>query len=572
MSNKVVKGTLVLSGMVLLTKVIGFFFWIPFQNIAGDDVIGVYRQSFPFYNILLMIASAGIPITISKFVAERLAKNDTLGARKVLRTGSILLSLTGLISSAFLYFGSEFIARMVLDDKALVTVPSLKVLALSILIVPVMGVLRGYFQGHQEMMPTGLSQFVEQVIRVGVLICITLYMVNANQPFIDQLKADNPKITDAEIHKLVNQGEARFTDADIAAGATSGAFFGAIGGLLVVLWYNRRDKKQKGPLHSSPLINGGTPLRSEVKESYWGLSKKIITYAIPISLATLVLPLLGVADAATVPRILQDLGMTTTEATRQYGIYYRADPLINVISVFSSSLTLVLIPAISAHIAKKEFQEVENRIQQSWLMTLVISLPCSLALSLLAEPINIAFNKNALGSSTMSILAFSAVFSTLAVTSSGILQGMGHNNIPVRHLLIGATIKVAGNFLLIPKYGLEGSAFAMVVCFATVCILNMWTVIRKSEIKFAWKDNVFKPVLSAVLFGFVIYGTYHLLADLFLQEPSRILYFVVVAVAGMIAAILYFFTLIWTRTLKEDDIRSLPMGTRLLRSVPNKRT
>lgn len=572
MSNKVVKGTLILSGMMLLTKIIGFFFIVPFQNIAGDAVIGIYYKSFPFYTILLMVASAGIPITISRFVAERLAKDDTLGARKVLQTGSIILSITGLIASAILYFGAEFIAKVILDDKALETVPSLHMLALSILIVPIMSVFRGYFQGHQEMMPTGLSQFVEQVIRVAVLIGLTLYMVNANQPFIDQLKAENPGITDTEIHKQINEGKASFTDADISAGATSGAFFGAIGGLLVVLWYNRRDKKQKGPLHSSPLINRTTPLRSELKESHWTLSKKIIAYAIPISLGTLVLPLLGTVDSATIPRILQDLGMQSKAATIEFGVYNRANPLINVISVFASSLTLVLIPAITTHIAKKEFQEVENRIQQSWLMTLVISLPCSLALSLLAEPINIMVYKTPAGTSTMSILAFSAIFSTLAVTSSGILQGMGYNNIPVRHLAIGAAIKVGGNFLLIPKLGLEGSAISMVICYATVCVLNMWTVIRKSKIKFSWIDNIFKPALSAILFGFVIYGTYHLLADLFLQEPSRIQYFVVVFIAGIIAAILYFFTLIWTRTLKEEDVRSLPMGTRLLRFVPNKRT
>lgn len=550
MSNKVVKGTFLLSVMVLVTKIIGFFFWFPFQNIAGDAVVGIYRRSFPFYNILLTIASAGVPITISKFVAERLAQENYLGARRVMHTGSIILSITGLISSAFLYFGSEFIARTILDDQELVTVESLKVLALSILVVPVMAVMRGYFQGHQDMMPTGLSQLVEQVIRVGALIALTSFMVGANAGF-----------TDAE----VRAGEATYTLGEISAGATSGAFFGAIGGLLVVLWYNRRDKKELRKKLQSANPHG-IPSRKEVREGYWSLSKKIIAYAIPISLASLVLPLLEVVDSATIPRILQNMGVPTDQVDTLFGIYYRGNPLINVISVFSSSLTLVLIPAISAHIAKKEYGEVKNRIYQSWLMTLAISLPCSIALFLLAEPINVAMYGDNKGSWIMAILSLSAIFSTLAVTSSGILQGMGYNNIPVRHLLVGAGVKVIGNFVLIPHLGLNGSAIAMVACYATVCILNVSMVIRKTKLPFPWIQIIWKPIISTIAFGIFLYTSYSVLASLLIDEvePSRILYFVTVAIAGVIALLIYLITLVITKTLREEDLKTIPMGTRIV--------
>ena len=177
-----------------------------------------------------------------------------------------------------------------------------------------MAVIRGYFQGHQHMAPTGISQVVEQIIRVGTVIGLTYWMVNAGS----------------------------FTQAEIAAGATSGALTGAIGGLLVVLWYDYSHRKTIPLWEVHPKLN-----RS------FRLSKKILTYAIPISLASLVLPLIGLIDSFTVPRILMSMGNSESMTNTLFGIYSRGEPFVNVISTFSSSLTLALIPAISAHVAKK---------------------------------------------------------------------------------------------------------------------------------------------------------------------------------------------------------------------------
>ena len=112
MTNKLVKGTLILSVATLFTKIIGSLFWAPFQNIAGDETVGLYRISFPFYSILLMVASAGIPITVSKFVAERLSHHDHHGARQVLKAAAFLLSITGFLAFSFLFFGADFISEV----------------------------------------------------------------------------------------------------------------------------------------------------------------------------------------------------------------------------------------------------------------------------------------------------------------------------------------------------------------------------------------------------------------------------------------------------------------------------
>lgn len=526
MANKLVKGTLILSIATLFTKIIGSLFWAPFQNIAGDETVGLYRISFPFYAILLMVASAGIPITVSKFVAERLSRDDWVGARRVLKAASLILTFSGLLAFSILFFGADFISRVFLDNPP--TKSSLQMLAFAILIVPIMAVYRGYFQGHQQMMPTGISQVVEQIIRVGTVIGLTYWMVQAH-----------------------------FSQEMVAAGATAGAFAGAIGGFLIVLWYDRRDRKEAVILDKHQVSRQPEPILP--------LAKQILRYAIPISLATLVLPLIGLIDSFTVPRLLMSLGLDESLTNTLFGVYSRGEPFVNVISTFSTSLTLALIPAISAHVAKNELQAVKRKISQAWLMTLVIGLPASVGLAILARPLNIMMYKDDAGTTTMAVLAFSAIFSTLAVTSSGILQGLGYNKLPVRHLLIGAGVKVIGNILFIPVMGIAGSALAMVMAYLVVCGLNMWMVLSKTGIRVSVTDNFIKPLLcTAIMAGALIFahaGVAHLIDP---SAATRLTYTWLSLILCSFGAFVYLIALLVTGTIGESEIHMLPMGKRMV--------
>lgn len=522
MANKLVKGTLILSIATLFTKIIGSLFWAPFQNIAGDETVGLYRISFPFYSILLMIASAGIPITVSKFVAERLSQDDQHGARRILTAASVLLSLTGIAAFSLLFFGADFISRVLLDNPP--TKYSLQVLAFAVLIVPLMAVIRGYFQGHQEMMPTGISQVVEQIIRVGTVIGLTYWMVSAGG----------------------------FTRAEVAAGATSGAFTGALGGLLVVLWYNYKNKR------TLPVAI------SRKREPLFPLAKKILIYAIPISLASLVLPLISLIDSFTVPRLLMSIGNTESMTNTLFGIYSRGEPFVNVISTFSSALTLALIPAIAAHVAKGELTSVEHKIKQAWLMTFVIGFPASVGLAIMARPLNIMMYKDDLGTITLAVLAFSAIFSTLAVTSSGILQGLGYNKLPVRHLMIGAAIKMVGNFVFIPIMGISGSALAMVVAYLVVCSLNMWMVKRKSKVKVSMVRQFAKPIFCTLIMGAGLYIALAVITQYLPADTSRITYTLISLALCIFAMLIYGISLLLTGTIREQEIRLFPMGGRIV--------
>ncbi|RAL26111.1 putative polysaccharide biosynthesis protein [Thermoflavimicrobium daqui] len=528
MANKIVKGTLILSLAILISRLMGALFWVPFQNIAGDEIVGLYKASFPFYSFLLMIASAGVPLTVSKFVSERISKNDHLNARRVQTAASIILTITGLVIAAILFFGAEFIATTILEVPA--TKMSLQVLAITIIFVPSMAVIRGYFQGYQNMMPTGISQVIEQFFRVITMIILIYYLVKTG--------------ASAEV---------------ASAGATSGALFGAIAGLLIVLGYQFRDKREwRKKVQEQP---------STEPEPIGGLIKKILIFSLPITLGQLVFPLIQLMDSATVPRILQWMGHSPSEAITLFGIYGRGEPFVNLIQSFSTAISLTLVPAITAYITKKEMDAVGRTISQAWKMTYIMSLPMSLMVTMLASPLNIMMYKDAKGAFPVAVLAFAAIFSTVATASTGILQGMGHNQIPVRNMLIGGVVKVIGNFIYIPIIGIAGSALSMVICYLVICILNMWAVLEKSQAKVKLFRLFFKPTLSGIIMSIGLFFSYYVLEHFVFdaaQLTDRVLNTGISIGLGILGAIIFFLALFLTKALDESEVRLMPMGGRLL--------
>jgi O-antigen/teichoic acid export membrane protein len=527
MASKIVKGTLILSIATLLTRMIGALFWVPFQNIAGDEVVGVYKVSYPFYATLLMIASAGIPLTISKFVSDRVSVGDHLNARQVLKAGSLVLSLTGLLLSSLLFFGADFFANVVLENPP--TKQSLQVLALAILIVPLMAALRGYFQGHQNMMPTGLSQVVEQLFRVGIVVLLTYYLVSIGS-----------------------------TTEQVSAGATLGAGVGALAGLLIVLWYYYRNRHERR--------RNIRRQENKQRESIGSLIKTILVFSLPITLGQLVYPIIQLLDSATVPRLLRWMGNTPEMANTLFGIYGRGEPFVNLIQSFSTAIGLTLVPAIAAYVAKKQQQELNDTISKAWMMTLVISLPMSLAVSVLARPLNIMMYKDDAGWLPLAVLSFAAIFSTVATASTAILQGLGYNRIPVRNLIIGGIVKVIGNFIYVPMIGIAGSALSMVICYLVVCILNMWAVIEITQARVRFSKVLGKPFLSGIFMSIILLALY-LGMEKWIVDPveaSRISNAMISIVLGLLAALIYFVILLLTRTINESELKMMPMGGRLV--------
>ncbi|PTX55244.1 PST family polysaccharide transporter [Melghirimyces profundicolus] len=461
------KGAAILAAAAFITKLLGAVYKIPYQNITGNEGMFVYQQVYPLYSTLLTVATAGFPIAVSKLVSERLTRGDEEGARRVFRVTSILLSLSGILLFILLYSGAPAVAAW-MGSRKLLTLP-IRAVSTALLIVPVMSSIRGYFQGHQNMTPTAVSQVAEQGVRVATILILAWWFTATGAG-------------------VVYAG----------AGAVFGAFTGAAAGLVVLLFYWNRNRKQRKRL----MRQTDRPLTSSRKEPLGKLIRQLVVLSIPISLGALVLPLFSLADSFTVANLLEAGGWSKYQAVEGKGIYDRGQPLIQFASFFATALSLSIVPAIAEAQTRGDERRTGERSALALRMTLFLGLPASLGLALVAQPTNVMLYRDAAGSEALAILALTTLFSTLAMTSSGILQGLGKVGLPARNLLIGVGVKLIGNLFWVPVLDIRGAALATVLGYATAAALNLGALRSRIGSLFRLGPAKFPLFGSVLIMGF----------------------------------------------------------------------
>ncbi len=526
-SSQFVKGAAILGIAGLVSKLLGALYRIPYQNITGDIGLYVYMQVYPLYTTLLILATAGFPIAISKMVSERLALGDALGARKAFRIASIALVILGCFFFFLLYFGAPLISRLMGDEH--LTLP-LRAVSWSLPLVPLVAILRGYFQGHQNMLPTAVSQVMEQLFRVIFILIAAYWMMSAYQ---DEYLA--------------------------GTGAVFAAFPGAVAAILVLIFYWQRTSRRDRRLRARMQPVGETWSNRHILRS-------LLFYALPICMGALVLPLIPLVDSLTVVNMLQWSNMAEEAAKIAKGAYDRGQPLIQFGTFFATSLSLALVPAISEAVAKGQQKVVESRTEVAIRLTLLLGLPASFGLALLADPINIMLYGDSKGTEALAIQAFTILFATLGIATSGILQGFGKVTLPAYHLFIGVLVKLLLNLLLVPLWGISGAALATVLAYVTSMALNMRAIKRHIGVKVKFRRFIGKPAVAVVIMSVVVLLV-ELLLTLVLSDvigSHRMLYTLVGGIAVVAGGIVYVLALLATGALTAGDMRLLPKGTKII--------
>jgi len=509
------RGALILSLAGIISKVLGAVYRIPFARLVGDEGVGLYQMAYPFYTMILAVSTAGIPLAISKLVAERHHRQDEIGINRVFRISMALLLITGTLASISLYMGAEYIAINILKEPRAAL--SLKAIAPAILFTSGMSTLRGYFQGYQTMTPTAVSQVFEQLIRVTTVFLAAFYLLPLGVEYA-------------------------------AAGATFGAASGGFAGLillwLIYLWNNHKKKRVTIP-----------QVQLE-RETSRDLVRQIVYLAVPISIGGLVLPLMQTMDTFLVPLRLQAAGFSTAEATGLYGqLSGMAGAIINRPFIITTALAASLVPAVADSLASGRIGNVRGQFSSAMLLALIIVLPASLGLFLLAEPIcQLLYDEPAAGI-PLAWLAPTVLVVGFYQTSTGALQGLGKPVIPVISLLYGAIIKGVLTFVLtaVPTLGIKGAALATVIGFLVAAIRNL--LIISKIIGFAWfrfRDHFLKPVISVTLMGIAVMVSFEKMLSIGIrQELSTLL-------AISLGAGVYFLVLIAIGGIKAQDIRRVP--------------
>ncbi|KXG44845.1 putative polysaccharide biosynthesis protein [Tepidibacillus decaturensis] len=527
-----IKGAAILGIAALISKLLGAVYRIPYQNITGDVGLAVYNKVYPIYSMLLIIATAGFPIAISKMVSERLALGDKRGAKRIFRISAYILSMTGILFFIILYFGSDLLAVLMGNQQLSIAIKSV---SFALLIVPLMAAIRGYYQGHQYMVPTAYSQIVEQIVRVITILVLSYWFIK----------------NDYGVYYA-------------GAGAVFGAFSGAIFAFAVLLLFWKKTNRMTDEIF---LSHGQVEIQQFSQQPVVGIIKKILYYSIPIALGSLILPLFGVVDSFSVSNLLQALGFEKNQSEYWFGIYTRGQPLVQFTAFFATSLSLALVPSISEASARKNHQLIQERTDLALRLTLLIGLPASVGLAVIAEPANILLYENNVGTKTLAILAFTSMFSTLGITSSGILQGIGQVILPARNLFIGVIIKLVLNLILIRTFGIDGAALATVSAYAVATFLNLIAVNQYTGIKIGFLNFFVKPTIATLMMGAIVW-----IAKEFLElaispfiPKERLLMAVVSIVSVSLGIIVFAFSLfIFGAITKKDLINTPKVGKKLI--------
>ncbi|MFC7682257.1 oligosaccharide flippase family protein [Paenibacillus sp. GCM10028914] len=537
--SRLLQGAFILSAAAIGSKLIGTLQKIPLQNLGGDAVFGIYNTVYPLYMMIITIAAAGFPAALSKYVAEYEAAGRWEESRRMLRVSTVTLVLFGLLLGMVMYFGAPVIGTWIGDEHV---VPALQSGAFALAFVPWMALLRGYFQGLHNMVPTAVSQIVEQCIRVAVMIVLLMYMIHSGAG-VDQ----------------------------IAAGALFGSAAGGAAGLLVMAYYWRRESSSRSSMKSvqrgldASVINkeqhkpiGDLP---EEREGYWRILQRLAVYAVPICLSALAVPLIGLVDTFTVPRLLKDTGLPGEAVMAQFGVYNRGLPLVQLVTMMATSLSVLFIPALAEAKFKGENSLVVSQCRLALRWFWLLGLAASVGLASLATPINIMLYQDAVGSDVLRWIAFTAVGGTVSIISAALLQGIGIVRAPAIHLLAGAALKLGLNLLLVPKMGITGAAIAGVAAHFTAAALNVAVLARSTGFRVSVKDLLVKPAL--ILAGLILAAWGAASGASFIITAAGIasvrLNAAAASLAGVAAGGVAFLAgAVITKLLTEEELRMLP--------------
>ncbi|KEK12013.1 polysaccharide biosynthesis/transport protein [Lysinibacillus sphaericus] len=506
-----VKSTLVLTIATLLSKVIGSIFRIPLQNIAGDEVLGIFSLVYPVYMVALYLSVAGIPIAISKLIAEANSSKDTAKIKKIYVTARILALSFGVISFTIIYGFSAQIANALGGPS---TEIALIIVALTLLVAPYMAVYRGFFQGFGDMRPTAISQVIEQLVRVALILIVAYFLVAMD-----------------------------YSNDIVAGGIMAGSVLGALGSLVYLLYKYFR---------SSIKVTSKEKYSSKDFSTY---SKTILKISIPIAIGSVTMALFNFVDSFTVTYGLRNAGADASEISFLYGIYGRGLTLVQITTVFASSIILPLVPLITTKIAERKMDETRSIIERTHRMTHLISWPAAIGLLALTLPLNLALFKDLEGSLMLAMINLSSVFTSLTLLGTGVLQGMNAAKTGALIILSGVVLKVFANIFFIQAFGLDGAAYATLLVYFVLFIVNTVFIYRMIRFTVLGKDTV-KMIVSSIVMGAAV-GLPTLWLDF--THGSRMWAMGYLTIAIIVGGAIYFLLLWVMKAIHKQDLKKIPV-------------
>ncbi|MDF9408004.1 stage V sporulation protein B [Pelotomaculum isophthalicicum JI] len=508
--QSLINGTLVLLFSGLFNRMLGFTYEVFMIRLIQPEGIGLFNMIYPIYVLVVVMATAGIPVAIAKLVSEEAARGNLRGAYRIFKICLFTLIASGTIFTALCYLGASFLLKYIfINPKAYY---SFLFLIPGVLIVSLCSAFRGFFQGLQQMTPTALTQSLEQLIRCvsGLLIA---YML---------------------LPKGIEYA---------AAGASLGVVTGELAGFVSILLIYIRKR---------PIVPSG--FRTLHFESFYSIAVRVFNLAIPVSLTRFASTTLLWIDAVLIPKRLLANGMGLSEATSAYGQFVGiSQSLLFAPAIITLSLATALLPAISGALAVNNLKNVRKRCEDAVRITLIAGMPSTVVYVMLSEELcGLIFDYPKAGAS-LCILALGGPFLYLAQTSTGILQGLGKASRPFINMVIASLFKITGIYYLtgVPQFGVQGTSAALVIYYMIMALLNLADVRKYTGSEIRLHKLLLKPLFAAAGMSIVI-----LLSKSYLSACTHSEFLVTTgrALAGMV---IYVLILILNGGISINDLNRL---------------
>lgn len=521
-----IQGTLILAGAALIARVLGLFQRVPLEHILGVTGNAAYGQANAAYFMLLTLATAGIPSTLSKMVSERHALNRPEEASRVYQAALIFAVVAGVIMFALLYvLAPYYAARAQVPESAI----AIRALAPALLLFPLIAMIRGYLQGRNIMIAGGVSQVIEQIVRVatGIGLAFLFYYWG-------------------------------YSEEKVAAGATFGAVLGGVAALIVMITYSTRVRRKDRITARKP---GSTPTEKS-RISYGKIYADIFKLSIPIVLTALAVPAVNFIDGSLVKPLLSGQ-VGSLEAENILGILTnRAQMIAGIPPILAIALSQSLVPIISAAYAKGDLEHLTRQVTLAMRVSILTGAPIILALGAAAYSVNGLLFSTREGSAIVGLLTVMTIFQITMMTSNSILLGISKANRSMVHVAIGIGVKLAANYILAPVWGIYGIITATGLGFLVITVLNVLTM--KRIVPFSILGSRWVGFLaSCAVLGAGGYALNTASNNILLPLlPDRLAFLITCGIVGLVVVVFYFVLLIALRVVKRDELSSYPAPLR----------
>ena len=528
-SNALVKNASFLMMATLISRIIGLLYRSPLNAILGNVGLGYYGYANNVYVILLLISSYSIPMAVSKVISERLALKQYRNAQKVFY-GALLYAAAVGGAAALVAF---FLGKYLLPTNQQEALLALRMLAPTIFLSAILGVMRGFFQAHSTMMPTSISQVLEQIANAIVSVGAAWLLIESFG-------------TDEKSRAIYG-----------AAGGTLGTGAGVFVGLLFmgfVYYINRKMLKRK--IASD---------RHTQEESLGNVMKIIFLMVTPIIFNTFVYNASGYLDSKIFSDILNMKKVAAETVSSQWGEYSNSYlTLINIPLALSSATSSAMMPEIASRYITKQFDSANRKINEGIQLTMFLCIPAAVGLAVLGFPIvGILFPRSTdLSGQLLMAGAVTVVFSALSTITNGVLQAIGQPKLPLRNSAISLilnVITVAVCAYFFPQMGVFSVLLASLVFAVCMCVLNAMSLRKYLGHKNDFINGYGKPFLAAAGMGVTAWIVYY---GLHLLIPVRIL---CLGVAMVCALIVYLILYVIITKTTEEQMRKFPMGNYIVR-------